>query len=100
NYNLYTPLFVQGAIDGMLDWMSWTGASYMQPTQGQQILPGYFLINDQNDWYAQALHQHHLATYLSLLTGEALDETALPQSTAPRARNRKLSRPVAASATR
>jgi triacylglycerol lipase len=89
NYGLYTPLFVEGAIDGMLDLMSLTGATYMQPAQGSQILPGSFFLNDQNDWYAQALHQHHLATYLSLLTGDPLDETALPQSTAPRARNRK-----------
>jgi hypothetical protein len=83
-----------------MDWMSDNSASYVQPTRGQQILPGYFLINDQNDWYAQALHQHHLATYLSLLTGAALDETALPQSAAPRARNRKLSRSAASSPTR
>jgi hypothetical protein len=89
NYGLYTPLFVQGSIDIMMDWMSDNGASYVQPAQGQQILPGAFLLNDQNDWYAQALHQHHLATYLSLLTGQHLDETALPQSAAPRARNRK-----------
>ena len=95
SYGLYTPLFVDGAIDGMMDLMSWNSASYVQPAQGSQILPGAFFINDQNDWYAQALHQHHLATYLSLLTGQPLDETALPQSTAPLARNRKLSRAAA-----
>lgn len=89
SYGLYTPLFVETAVDGMIDLMSLTGASYVQPAQGSQILPGSFLLNDQNDWYAQALHQHHLATYLSLLTGQHLDETALPKSTAPRARNRK-----------
>jgi triacylglycerol lipase len=100
NYGLYTPLFVQGSIDIMVDWMNDNGSSYVQPAQGQQILPGAFLINDQNDWYAQALHQHHLATYLGLLTNQQLDETALPQSSAPRARNRKRTRPTTASAAR
>jgi hypothetical protein len=99
-YGLYTPWFVEGGIGLMTEAMSLTGASYVQPAQGAQVLPGAFFLNDQNDWYAQALHQHHLATYLSLLTGQPLDETAMPQSTAPRARNRKRPPAVASAAVR
>jgi triacylglycerol lipase len=88
SYGLWAPYFVEFSIDGMIELMKLTGASYVQPSRGQQILPGAFLLNDRYDWYAQALHQHHLATYLSLLTGTALDEAALPKSTAPRTRPR------------
>jgi hypothetical protein len=95
DYSLYTPWFIDGCIDVMLDAMSWTGASYVQPAQGTQLLPGAFLTNDNDDWYAQALHQHHLLTYLSIMTGQPLDVSKLPQSAAPRTRNRKLPRPVA-----
>jgi acetyl esterase/lipase len=100
NNDLSAPSFVEFCIRGMMDLMSDNGATYMQPSQGAQILTGNFLTCDQGDWYAQALHQHHLATYLSVLTGQPLDETALPKSTAPRARNRRRSRAVASSATR
>lgn len=88
NNQLYAPYLVEFSLDGMIELMKLTGASYVQPPRGKQILPGIFLLNDQYDWYAQALHQHHLATYLSLLTGAALDEAALPKSTAPRTRRR------------
>ena len=89
NNGLSAPDFVAFGIDGMMDLMSDNGATYMQPSQGAHILTGNFLDCDQGDWYAQALHQHHLATYLSLLLEQPVDETALPKSTAPRPRNRK-----------
>jgi triacylglycerol lipase len=76
---LATPDIVWLGVLGMEAALEITGASYMQPSQGQQILPGTFLPDDAADWYAQALHQHHLATYLALLTGTQVDTTALPQ---------------------
>jgi hypothetical protein len=85
---LSAPDFVAFSIRGMLDLMSDYNATYMQPSNGAHILTGNFLPKDQEDWYAQALHQHHLATYLSLLLERPVDETALPKSTAPRPRNR------------
>jgi hypothetical protein len=66
------------------------GASYAQPAQGQQILTGSFCPADSTDWYAQALHQHHLATYLAILTGTPVDMAALPQPNAARARKARL----------
>ena len=74
-------------MEGALDIMD---ASYVQPAQGQQILPGVFLLNDATDWYAQALHQHHLATYLGLLTGTQVDTTALPQPSVTHAAKARL----------
>jgi hypothetical protein len=65
------------------------GVGYTQPAQGQQILPGTQLASD-TDWYAQALHQHHLATYLAVLTGTPVDTTALPQPNVARARKARL----------
>jgi len=65
------------------------GASYAQPARGQQILPGTLLACD-TDWYAQAFHQHHLATYLAILTGKPVDPAALPQPNAARAKKARL----------
>jgi hypothetical protein len=79
NYGLETPDAVWLGLLGMEAALDIRGASYAQPSQGEQILPGIFLLNDATDWYAQALHQHHLATYLALLTGTQVDTTALPQ---------------------
>lgn len=66
------------------------GASYAQPAQGRQILPGSFFPADSTDWYAQALHQHHLATYLAILTGTPVDTAALPPPDGRRARKARL----------
>lgn len=79
SYGLDTPDVVWLGILGMEAALYLADASYVQPSQGQQILPGAFYLNDQSDWYAQALHQHHLATYLGLLTNTTVDTTALPQ---------------------
>jgi len=65
------------------------GAGYTQPAQGQQILPGTQLASD-TDWSAQAFHQHHLATYLAILTGTPVDMTALPQPNVARASKARL----------
>jgi len=75
---LDTPDIVWLGVLGMEAALEIMKASYVQPSQGQQILPGAFFLNDATDWYAQALHQHHLATYLGLLTGTGVDTTALP----------------------
>lgn len=71
-----------------------TGASYKQPAQGQQILTGTFLPDDATDWYAQALHQHHLATYLALLTGTPVDTRALPQPSVVRSAKARLTKRI------
>lgn len=76
---LETPDIIWIGLLGMEAALDLMGASYVQPSQGEQILPGAFLLNDSTDWYAQALHQHHLATYLGLLTGAAVDTAILPQ---------------------
>jgi lipase (class 3) len=64
--------------------------SYVQPSNGAHILTGTFFGKDQDDWYAQALHQHHLATYLGLLTGKPVDETTLPPSRSRQSREARL----------
>ena len=74
------------------------GASYTQPAQGQQILPGTQLASD-TDWYAQALHQHHLATYLAILTGTPVDMAALPQPDPVRVRKARLVELIARAAS-
>lgn len=66
-------------------------ATYKQPVQGTQELTGQFYDQDKDDWYAQALHQHHPATYLALLTGTPVDYSALPRSIT---RRRKKARPA------
>ena len=38
----------------------------------------------------QALHQHHLATYLALLTGTQVDTTVLPQPSVARSKTARL----------
>ena len=73
-----------------------TEASYVQPSQGQQILPGISLSIDAIDWYAQALHQHHLATYLALLTGTQVDG-ALPQPSVTHATKARLIKRIGSS---
>ena len=62
----------------MQDELEYYELSYVQPSRGVQILDGTFLLSD-TDWYAQALHQHHLATYLALLTNTPVNEAALPR---------------------
>jgi len=84
---LPTPDFVKVGLALMQD--SIAGVGYTQPAQGQQILPGTQLASDA-DWYAQALHQHHLATYLAILTGMPVDTSALPQPSVARAKKARL----------
>jgi triacylglycerol lipase len=90
SYGLDTPDIIWLGVLGMEAALDITGASYVQPSQGAQILPGAFLLNDQYDWYAQALHQHHLATYLGLLTNTPVDTTALPQPSVARSMKARL----------
>jgi triacylglycerol lipase len=80
SYGLDAPDIVWTGIFGMQGLLDYYSVTYQQPAGGAQMLTGSFLISDQNDWYAQALHQHHLATYLSLLTHMSVEEAALPQS--------------------
>ena len=87
---LETPDPVWLGLLGMEKILDIMGASYTQPAQGAQILPGAFLPNDATDWYAQALHQHHLATYLALLTGTQVDTAALPQPSVAHAAKARL----------
>ena len=77
---LDAPDMVWTGILGMQALLDYYNVSYTQPYQGKQSLPGVFFGKDRDDWYAQALHQHHLATYRSLLTGKLVDVTSLPQS--------------------
>ena len=70
------------------------GASYAQPSNGTQMLPGAFYLNDANDWYAQALHQHHLATYLGLLTNTPVDTATLPQPSAAHSTKARLTKRI------
>jgi hypothetical protein len=85
-YGLYVPDPVWLGLLAMEEAMRATSASYVQPTNGTQYMPGYFLLNDKDDWYAQALHQHHLATYKALLDNTTVDEAALPPSTSTRSK--------------
>jgi triacylglycerol lipase len=87
---LDTPDIIWLGVLGMEAALDIMDASYVQPAQGEQILPGVFLLNDATDWYAQALHQHHLATYLGLLTGTEVDTTALPQPSVTHAAKARL----------
>ena len=77
------PNIVLGAILGWQFLLDRFGATYKQPARGAQLLPGVFVPRDAHDWFAQALDQHSLVMYRSLLTGEPIDEFALPQSTTP-----------------
>ncbi|MEJ0078979.1 MAG: lipase family protein [Alphaproteobacteria bacterium] len=90
NSMLDTPDIIWLGVLGMEAALDIMEASYVQPAQGQQIVPGAFLLNDATDWYAQALHQHHLATYLALLTGTQVDTTALPQQSVAHAAKARL----------
>jgi hypothetical protein len=94
SYGLDTPDVVWLGILGMKAALDLTGASYVQPSQGQQILPGAFFLNDKSDWYAQALHQHHLATYLGLLTNAPVDETTLPPPSVAHSTKAKLAKSI------
>jgi len=87
---LDTPDVIWLGVLGMKAALDITRASYVQPSQGQQTLPGAFLLNDSTDWYAQALHQHHLATYFALLTGTQVDTTVLPQPSVAHAAKARL----------
>ena len=90
SHMLDTPDIVWLGIAGMEVALDITGASYTQPANGQQLLPGTFLPDDATDWFAQALHQHHLATYLALLTGTQVDTAALPQPSVTHAAKARL----------
>jgi triacylglycerol lipase len=92
NDMLETPDPIWLGILGMEAAFDITGASYAQPAQGQQLLPGSFFPDNSTDWYAQALHQHHLATYLGLLTGAPVDAAALPQPSVVHASKARLTR--------
>ena len=87
---LDTPDIVWLGVLGMEAALDIMEASYVRPSQGQHILPGTFFLNDATDWYAQALHQHHLATYLGLLTGTQVDTSALPQPSVAHAAKARL----------
>jgi len=91
---LDTPDIIWLGVLGMKGALDIMEASYVQPAQGQQILPGAFLPNDSTDWYAQALHQHHLATYQALLTGTQVDTTALPQPTGRHTKKARLTKRI------
>ena len=70
---------------GMLAHGSWrcgrtASRATCSPRTARTASPGTFYCKDQDDWYAQALHQHHLATYLGLLTGTPVDVATLPPS--------------------
>ena len=90
SYMLDTPDIIWLGVLGMEAALEIMEASYLQPSQGQQILPGVFFLNDATDWYAQALHQHHLATYLGLLTGTQVDTATLPQPSVTHAAKARL----------
>jgi hypothetical protein len=96
NDMLETPDPIWLGILGMEAAFDITGASYAQPAQGQQILTGIFLIDpsDPIDWYAEALHQHHLATYLALLTGSQVDVAALPKPSVKHATKARLTKRI------
>ena len=79
---------------GMEKALGITSASYAQPAQGQQILTGSFYPADSTDWYAQALHQHHLSTYLALLTGTQADTAAMPQPSVRRSTTARLAKRI------
>lgn len=91
---LETPDPVWLGIAGMEVALDITGATYAQPTNGQQILTGTFSPDDATDWYGQALHQHHLATYLALLTGGTVDTAALPQQSVVHAKKARLTKRI------
>jgi hypothetical protein len=81
-FRLYTPDIVTAGIVGMQFWLDYYTMSYEQPARGAQILNGIFLVQQgKPDWYAEALYQHHPATYRMLLTIGSVDVSALPQST-------------------
>ena len=65
------------------------GAGYTQPAQGQRILPGTACAPTYGLVHA-AFHQHHLATYLAILTGTPVDMAALPQPNVARAKKARL----------
>jgi len=76
---LDAPELVWILLVGMSSVLLAKGVTYQQPAQGAQELTGQFYDKD-TDWYAEALHQHHPATYKALLTGKPVDVSALPKS--------------------
>src|SRR6185295_8846874 len=90
---LDTPDTVWLGIYAMKKMLSYEGVSYLQPSRGAQRLDGIFLLND-TDWYTQALHQHHLATYLALLTNTPVNEAALPQPSVARSTTARLAKRI------
>jgi len=96
NNMLDTPDPIWLGVVGMEAAFDITGASYAQPAQGQQILTGIFLVDpsDPIDWYAEALHQHHLATYLALLTGFTVDVAELPKPSVKHATKARLTKRI------
>ncbi len=87
---LDVPDVVWFGIGSMELGMRANSTSYVQPSNGAHILTGTFYCKDQCDWYAQA----HLATYLGLLTGTPVDETALPPSSNRQSKEARLIRRV------
>lgn len=83
DYGLPTPDPIWISVLGMKAALDLTGASYVQPAQGQQVLQGAFVSKDSQDWYAQALHQHHVKTYFKMVTGTEIDMATMPEPTVP-----------------
>jgi triacylglycerol lipase len=82
-YGLDAPDLVWGGVFGWYALLLYYNATYQQPGQGTQLLPGTFFQGDPHDWYAQALYQHHPSTYLSLLTGQPVPPAVLAPSATP-----------------
>ena len=89
---LDAPDLIWAAIFGMQGLLDLFGEAYIQPSRGTHILSGTFFPKDQDDWYAQALHQHHPSTYLSLLMRTPVQQSALPQSTTRLRRKARLAK--------
>jgi triacylglycerol lipase len=98
NWRLLAPDLVVTLIIGMLLLLAYNEVTYVQPvqikSQGKQMLSGAFFQQDKDDWYAQALHQHHPATYRGLLTGKPVDVSALPQPIERRGREARLAKEI------
>jgi triacylglycerol lipase len=89
---LDAPDLVWILVPGMSAALILEGVSYEQPRRGTQMLSGIF--QHEGDWYAEALHQHHPATYLSLLMRTPVQESALPRSARSRGREARLAKRI------
>jgi hypothetical protein len=81
-------------IYGMYAALLYNEVSYVQPSVGAQMLPGIFFTADQNDWYAQAFHQHHPAVYLGLLLHTPVDVLSLPHPITTLSREARLAKRI------